>query len=196
MRGRSRRTHRWIKGKNFHRRFYKSRRGRQRDNTFTNRNPKYREWKKAVHVRDGRCCQLCGTHKKRFLQAHHIRKKSLHPDLAFEVGNGISLCKRCHMKIVDRHEEVFEPLFDLAIEAGQPLPYSLFVWFNSLIFQIEPMYCECGCGQPTRLEGRRHRRFLKGHHRREPTPCPNPLNSSTPGTSPAQSVEEIHSFSL
>ena len=55
-----------------------------------------RMWANFVKDRDGRKCTKCGTQRR--LHAHHIKPKSLFPNLMFEMSNGITLCKQCHMK--------------------------------------------------------------------------------------------------
>lgn len=53
-------------------------------------------WADLVKARDGWKCAHCGSGKR--LNAHHVEMKSKRPDLIFEVSNGITLCKPCHMK--------------------------------------------------------------------------------------------------
>lgn len=53
-------------------------------------------WADLVKSRDGWKCTKCGAMRR--LHAHHIEMKSKRPDLMFEVSNGITLCKSCHMK--------------------------------------------------------------------------------------------------
>jgi hypothetical protein len=58
----------------------------------------YKEWRFAVWKRDLFCCQHCGANQSRSnpLHAHHIKPKAKYPDLIFDVGNGITLCRNCH----------------------------------------------------------------------------------------------------
>lgn len=56
----------------------------------------YKQWRKAVYKRDGYVCQDCGT--KKDLQAHHIKPWQRYPELRYEVNNGITLCRKCHLK--------------------------------------------------------------------------------------------------
>ena len=65
----------------------------------------YKRWRKKVYVRDGYTCKKCGAKKK--LEAHHIKIWAKHPDLRFEVTNGITLCQTCHKQITG-HEEEYE----------------------------------------------------------------------------------------
>jgi hypothetical protein len=58
--------------------------------------PQYREWRTAVYERDGYTCQECGAKGK--IVAHHIKHWAHHPDLRFEVSNGLTLCQECHLK--------------------------------------------------------------------------------------------------
>lgn len=59
-----------------------------------------KEWSIAVKMRDEYLCQHCGIHislvGNQGLHAHHILPKTLQPDLALDVDNGITLCFRCH----------------------------------------------------------------------------------------------------
>jgi len=67
------------------------------------------DWRKSVFERDDYTCCCCGV-RGHYLQAHHIKKFADHKELRFDVGNGITLCKRCHGRI-RRREEDFEELF-------------------------------------------------------------------------------------
>lgn len=58
------------------------------------RSPQALAWTLAVFRRDGFRCRWCGIGGA--LQAHHIRPWALFPSLRFEIGNGITLCRRCH----------------------------------------------------------------------------------------------------
>lgn len=53
------------------------------------------QWSTAVKERDGRQCQHCGSTKH--LHAHHIKQQAMFPELALDLDNGITLCKRCHV---------------------------------------------------------------------------------------------------
>ncbi len=59
----------------------------------------YREWRKAVFERDDYTCQReeCEAHGGE-LHAHHIKPWAWFPELRYEVGNGVTLCKLCHEK--------------------------------------------------------------------------------------------------
>lgn len=59
------------------------------------------EWRKAVYIRDKATCQQCGYRGKN-IHAHHIKSYAMHPDLRFDVSNGITVCVPCHEKIHGR----------------------------------------------------------------------------------------------
>ena len=57
-----------------------------------------KQWRKAVFERDEYKCRMCGK-KGGKLNAHHIKPFSLYPDLRFDVNNGITLCRQCHIEL-------------------------------------------------------------------------------------------------
>jgi len=59
--------------------------------------PEFRAWAGAVKFRDGMRCVSCGS--KSHIEAHHIIPVSIRPDLIFDLSNGVSLCKSCHIKV-------------------------------------------------------------------------------------------------
>lgn len=72
------------------------------DESRRNRSSKdYQEWRKAVFERDDYKCRLCGRRGCE-LNAHHIKYWSKSPEYRFDVNNGITLCKSCH---IDYHKK-------------------------------------------------------------------------------------------
>ena len=62
-----------------------------------NRNSaEYRKWRMEVFSRDNFICKSCGT--KKDLQAHHIERWKDNKKLRYEISNGITLCRSCHLK--------------------------------------------------------------------------------------------------
>lgn len=61
---------------------------------FARRGYQYKQWRNAVIERDGRRCQRCGSAE--YLQAHHLQAWKDHPDLRYDLTNGITLCTTCH----------------------------------------------------------------------------------------------------
>ena len=55
----------------------------------------YRQWRNSVIRRDNYTCQKCGKRGVIF-QVHHIRSYANHPELRYDIGNGITLCLQCH----------------------------------------------------------------------------------------------------
>lgn len=74
---------RWKGGANFHRRWR---------NTLENKN-----WRNSVFKRDNYTCQCCKDYGG-ILNAHHIHNFAKYIDLRFELNNGITFCKKCHIK--------------------------------------------------------------------------------------------------
>lgn len=58
----------------------------------------YKQWRKSVFIKDKYTCQHCGKTGGN-LNAHHIKPFSLYPDMRFDINNGITLCRECHIKI-------------------------------------------------------------------------------------------------
>ena len=58
------------------------------------------QWARDVKEADNWTCVLCGQKQDgsywHRAEAHHIKPKSMFPDLALEITNGITLCRRCH----------------------------------------------------------------------------------------------------
>lgn len=70
--------------------------GDERSESSVSRNSlEYTNWRNQVFQRD-KVCQCCGLDKR--LHAHHIFGYEEHPELAYEVSNGIILCQFCHDK--------------------------------------------------------------------------------------------------
>lgn len=57
---------------------------------------KSKKWIKDILERDGYKCQQCG--KDTGLVAHHIVEWKESIELRFDINNGITLCRSCHMK--------------------------------------------------------------------------------------------------
>ena len=58
------------------------------------RRKEYRVWRVKVIRRDG-CCVICGTRKSR--QAHHLDHAMYFKEKRYDVDNGVTLCRWCHI---------------------------------------------------------------------------------------------------
>lgn len=57
----------------------------------------YKEWRKAVFIRDSYTCVFCGAKgNNTILHADHIKQFAFFPKLRLIVENGRTLCKTCH----------------------------------------------------------------------------------------------------
>jgi hypothetical protein len=66
----------------------------------------YRRWREQVYERDDFTCQLCGQRGGK-LEPHHIYEFSLYPDKRFDVKNGVTLCRKCHLEVHKAYREGF-----------------------------------------------------------------------------------------
>lgn len=71
---------------------------------------RYREWMRAVKNRDNWTCRIADANCNGRLEAHHILRWSIHPELRYEVNNGISLCAFHHPRKI-KDEERLIPVF-------------------------------------------------------------------------------------
>ena len=55
------------------------------------------KWKRKTYNRDFGTCQCCGCAEKSKIQIHHIKPKSIFPELIAEETNLITLCFECHL---------------------------------------------------------------------------------------------------
>jgi len=59
---------------------------------------KHAAWARAVISRDGGKCRHCGSADTE-LHAHHVKSYKTHPELRFDLDNGLSLCAPCHWQV-------------------------------------------------------------------------------------------------
>lgn len=79
-------------------------------------------WSRYIRERDLGRCLICGSCNG--VQAHHIIRRSLCSDVAYELGNGISLCRDCHSEV---HVE-FNGRPDLGFPLGEQGGDDQVVW--------------------------------------------------------------------
>lgn len=64
------------------------------------RTKEYDDWRFAVYKRDSYFCQECGIKTSSgTIVAHHLKDFRNNPELRYSVPNGITLCRKCHIKI-------------------------------------------------------------------------------------------------
>lgn len=66
-------------------------------NKLLRRSTAFKEWRESVFKRDNWTCQACEVRGGE-LHPDHIKQWALFPELRFELSNGRTLCKDCHMK--------------------------------------------------------------------------------------------------
>jgi len=75
-----------------------------------------RLWSRFIKARDLYRCVCCASTEK--IQAHHVIRRTVYPEAAFETGNGVTLCYECHGRV---HAEVngrADPSLPLGAEQG------------------------------------------------------------------------------
>jgi len=56
-----------------------------------------KEWRESVFERDNYTCQKCKQRGSQELNAHHVHNFNEFPKLRFDITNGITFCKDCHI---------------------------------------------------------------------------------------------------
>jgi hypothetical protein len=72
--------------------------GKTTENDRIRHSREYKEWRRLVFVRDKYKCRACNK-KGGELNAHHIQFFNSNKELRFEVENGVTMCKDCHVFI-------------------------------------------------------------------------------------------------
>jgi len=76
--------------------FYKDGQSRNRKREY--KTFKFNKWRRSVYERDNFICQMCGQ-KGKELNCHHIKSFTNFSKIRFDISNGITLCKDCHMNL-------------------------------------------------------------------------------------------------
>ncbi len=75
-----------------------------------------RLWSEFIKARDGFRCLCCGTASR--IQAHHVIRKVRCPWATLELGNGITLCLKCHKQVHAEFNQKPNVLSPLGAEQG------------------------------------------------------------------------------
>ena len=59
--------------------------------------PAYKQWRLKVLRRDDYRCMFCGEVKKGKMEADHINLWKNYPKLRYDINNGQTLCRECHV---------------------------------------------------------------------------------------------------
>ena len=105
-----------MSGENNHN--YKKDRTRLVKNEKKHLDGRYREWMFAVKNRDNWKCRIADVNCDGRLEAHHILSWKDHPELRYEINNGITLCHAHHPR--KRSEEAeLSPYFQQLVAEGK-----------------------------------------------------------------------------
>lgn len=76
--------------------------------------PAYKAWRSEVYKRDNYCCKINNNECSGRIESHHILSWKNHPELRYEVSNGITLC-HFHHPFKRTDEETMSPYFQQLI---------------------------------------------------------------------------------
>ena len=87
--------------------------------------PEYREWRRKVLIRDEYICQKCGeTYWS--MTAHHVLNFKDNASLRYDVSNGVTLCRPCHIEFHTKYgfeDNDGEQLIDFIAEKEPTNPW-------------------------------------------------------------------------
>lgn len=130
------------------------------------KDPEYIAWRTSVLERDKYICQSCQRQCRKYekgLAAHHIKPYAEAPEFRFELSNGITLCRNCHMTLHGK---------------------------NVVIQQIP---CACGCGTIIdSFDSYGRSRKYVNHHAARGRPKPQSMKDRFSQQRKGQKITEEH----
>ena len=68
-------------------------------NNLIRKTEEYKKWAISIYKKNRYICQKCGIKcESKNIIAHHIKSFTYFPKLRFDINNGITLCRSCHIK--------------------------------------------------------------------------------------------------
>lgn len=67
-------------------------------NKILRKSSEWKNWRKSVFEKDNYVCQSCGVNNDK-LEPHHLFSFKDNPEYIFEVWNGQTLCRECHVHL-------------------------------------------------------------------------------------------------
>ena len=80
----------------------------------------YKNWRIAVFKRDNWKCKIENQDCNGMLEAHHILGWSSHPELRYQLNNGITLCHAHHPRKRAEEKRLFPYFMELVSESKEP----------------------------------------------------------------------------
>ena len=84
------------------------------------RSPAYREWRLEVYKRDNYKCRIADNNCDGIIEAHHILGWVEHPELRYQVNNGITLCHAHHPRRRAEEKRLI-PIFQELVSVSKEL---------------------------------------------------------------------------
>ena len=119
----------------------------------------YKQWRTAVFERDQYTCCKCGTASGSYMNAHHLDCYADNPDKRYDVSNGRTLCRSCHLafhKEYGRMRNTRLQYEEWINKLGFPLPVPLSKLASSECSTeiggdviLDPLTCACWQGENT-----------------------------------------------
>jgi hypothetical protein len=74
----------------------------------------YKNWRISIFKRDNYKCQACDDGSNKLIP-HHIARWSDYPFMRYLIYNGITLCKKCHYKTINKEHKFHREFFNITL---------------------------------------------------------------------------------